>query len=169
MVHTNLKSSQIWHKNVFKFFKFWGTNLGWDLRGQALVQKWGQVSDGPGEVPPSGKNCQAPLGKKTKNKKKTLGQWQWLSMMLEKFSISDRHYSPSSEIHESLMTELSHELAKLSSLFSAFQKMFKITKLVSQCFTCGHMSQGGHLFHNRMKKDKNLFFDIFYVLITFNN
>ena len=39
-----LKSSQIWHKNVFKFFKFLGTNLGWG--GQALVQKRGQVSDG---------------------------------------------------------------------------------------------------------------------------
>ena len=39
-----LKSSQIWHKNVFKFFKFSGTNLGWG--GQALVQKRGQVSDG---------------------------------------------------------------------------------------------------------------------------
>ena len=24
-----LKSGQIWHKNVFKFFKFSGTNLGW--------------------------------------------------------------------------------------------------------------------------------------------
>ena len=24
-----LKSSRIWHKNVFKFFKFSGTNLGW--------------------------------------------------------------------------------------------------------------------------------------------
>ena len=39
-----IKSSQIWHKNVFKFFKFSGTNLGWG--GQALVQKRGQVSDG---------------------------------------------------------------------------------------------------------------------------
>ena len=39
-----LKSSQIRHKNVFKFFKFSGTNLGGGE--QALVQKRGQVSDG---------------------------------------------------------------------------------------------------------------------------
>ena len=26
---SELKSSQIWHKNVFKFFKFSGTNLSW--------------------------------------------------------------------------------------------------------------------------------------------
>ena len=60
-----LKSSQIWHKNAFKFFKFLGSNLGWG--GQALVQKRGQVSDGGGDwqnfrrmggppVPPPGKN-----------------------------------------------------------------------------------------------------------------
>ena len=40
----SLKNSQIWPKNVFKFVKFSGTNLGWG--GQALVQKRGQVSDG---------------------------------------------------------------------------------------------------------------------------
>ena len=42
-----LKSSQIWHKNVFKFFKFSGTNLCWGW--QALVQKRGQVSDRGGD------------------------------------------------------------------------------------------------------------------------
>ena len=40
------KCSQIWHKNVFKFFKFWGTTFSWG--GQALVQKWGHVSVGGG-------------------------------------------------------------------------------------------------------------------------
>ena len=42
-------------------FKFLGTNLGWG--GQALVQKWGQVSDGGltnfcwmGDPQPPGKN-----------------------------------------------------------------------------------------------------------------
>ena len=34
-----LKSSQIWHKNVFKFFKFSGTNLGWG--GTSLGPKTG--------------------------------------------------------------------------------------------------------------------------------
>ena len=29
LMYFELKSSQIWHKNVFKFFKFLGTNLGW--------------------------------------------------------------------------------------------------------------------------------------------
>ena len=33
-------SSQIWHKNVFKFFKFSDMNLSWG--GQALIQKRGQ-------------------------------------------------------------------------------------------------------------------------------
>ena len=32
-------------QNVLNFFKFSGTNLGGE-GGQALVQKWGQVSDG---------------------------------------------------------------------------------------------------------------------------
>ena len=42
-----LKSSPIWHKNVFKFFKF--SALDEPQRGgggQALVQKQGQLSDG---------------------------------------------------------------------------------------------------------------------------
>ena len=58
-----LKSSQIWHKNVFKFFKFSGTNLGWG--GQALVQKQGQVSDGGGlaKFLPDRGTPQSPPGK----------------------------------------------------------------------------------------------------------
>ena len=60
-----LKSSQIWHKNVFKFFKFSGTNLGWG--GTSLGPKmgtsvgWGGLAKfspdgGTPPVPPQEKN-----------------------------------------------------------------------------------------------------------------
>ena len=61
-----LESSHIWPKNVFKFFKFSGTNLSWG--GQALVQKRGQVSDG-GDC----QNFRRMGGPPSPPRKKTLG------------------------------------------------------------------------------------------------
>ena len=37
-------------------------------------------------------------------------------------------------LHERPIQNSTHELAKLSSLFSAFRKMFKVTKSVPKCF-----------------------------------
>ena len=71
----------MWHKNVFKFLKFSGTNLSWG--GQALVQKRGQVSDGGGGI---GKIVAGWGDPPVPPRKKTLGLA--LATRLVKFALS---------------------------------------------------------------------------------